>query len=332
MANGSEKYTRRELGRKAAVAGGALAAVSSAGSASASSASAAGESPRRALGKTGLTVGLLGIGTSPLGAPGVTQQQVDRVIAMAADEGVNYLDAAPIYRMAERRLGPALKGRRDKFILVSKVEATSKQDATWQLKESLLKMKTDYLDVAHLHNVGRTDRFPDLDVLTGEDGALQALRDAKKEGLIRHIGLTCHLRPKRALPVIDTGDIELVMCAANFVDVHTYDFEGTVFATAAKRGLGVVAMKILGGQDGDGAKLSAAEHYENAVRYALGIPGLSVAIMGVKSTAELKKALATVRAYRPFDARELSEIRTRGKQMAGSKDWGELRGPVAWKA
>ena len=122
------------------------------------------------------------------------------------------------------------------------------------------------------------------------------------------------------------------MCAANFVDVHTYDFEGTVFAAAAKRGLGVVAMKILGGQDGDGAKLSAAEHYENAVRYALGIPGLSVAIMGVKSTAELKKALATVRAYRPFDERELSEIRTKGKQLAGSKDWGELRGPVAWKA
>ena len=91
-------------------------------------------------------------------------------------------------------------------------------------------------------------------------------------------------------------------------------------------------MKILGGQDGDGAKLSAAEHYENAVRYALGIPGLSVAIMGVKSTAELQKALATVRAYRPFDERELSEIRTEGKQLAGSKDWGELRGPVAWKA
>ena len=216
MANGSEKYTRRELGRKAAVAGGALAAVSSASSAAAGSAAAAGELPRRPLGKTGLTVGVLGIGTSPLGAPGITQQQVDRVIAMAADEGVNYLDAAPIYRMAERRLGPALKGRRDKFILVSKVEATSKQDATWQLKESLLKMKTDYLDIAHLHNVGRTDRFPDLDVLTGEDGALQALRDAKKEGLIRHIGLTCHLRPKRALPIIETGDIELVMCAANF--------------------------------------------------------------------------------------------------------------------
>ena len=91
------------------------------------------------------------------------------------------------------------------------------------------------------------------------------------------------------------------MCAANFVEVHTYDFEGTVFAEAPKRGMGVVAMKILGGRDAEGAKLSATE---------------------------LKKALATVRAYQPFSDRELSKISTKGKQMA--KDWGELRGPVAW--
>ena len=324
MAGNNNDMTRRELGRQAALAGGAIAASTLPAS------GAARELERRPLGKTGLEVGVLGIGTSPLGQPGVTQQEVNRVIAMAADEGVNYLDAAPIYGMAERRLGPALKGKRDRFVLVSKVEATSKQDATWQLKESLLKMQTDYLDIVHLHNVGRTDRFPDLDVLMGEDGALQGLRDAKKEGLIRHIGLTCHLRPKRALPVIETGEIELVMCATNFVDVHTYNFEGTVFATAAKRGMGVVAMKILGGREGDGAKLSADEHYTNAVRYALGIPGLSVAIMGVKSTGELKKALATVRAYKPFTKDELTRLDEKGKTMAKADDWGELRGPVAW--
>ncbi len=324
MPENSNEMTRRELARKAALAGGAMAA---------STFAASGAPPpleRRPLGKTGIEVGLLGIGTSPLGQPGVTQQEVNRVIAMAADEGVNYLDAAPIYGMAERRLGPALKGKRDKFVLISKVEATSKQDATWQMKESLHKMQTDYLDVVHLHNVGRTDRFPDLDVLTGEDGALQALRDAKKEGLIRHIGLTCHLRPTRALPIIETGEIELVMCAANFVDVHTYNFEGTVFAAAAKRGMGVVAMKILGGTDGDHAKLSADEHYTTAVRYALGIPGLSVAIMGVKSTTELRKALATVRDYSPFTRDELTQLEQKGKTLAQSSDWGELRGPVAW--
>jgi predicted aldo/keto reductase-like oxidoreductase len=175
--------------------------------------------------------------------------------------------------------------------------------------------------------VGRTDRFPDLDLLMGPDGALEALRTAKKKGQIRHIGMTCHLRPKRALPVIQSGDIEVVMCAANFVDVHTYNFEGTVFAEAHKRGVGIVAMKILGGAEGDGAKLSAPEHYQTAVRYALGIPGLSVAIVGMKSVPELKKAVETVRAYKPFSEDEISSLRETGKQMAAT--WGELRGPVA---
>ncbi len=312
----AQSITRRDLG-KAALAGAALA----------SSAPAAGGLEMRALGKTGLSVGLLGIGTAPLGAPNVDQSTVNDVLSAALDHGVNYLDTAPIYRQAERRLGPALKGRRNKFVVVSKVESTSKQDATWQVQETLQKLGTDYLDLVHLHNVGRTDRFPDLDVLLGPDGALQGLRDLKKEGVIRHIGLTCHLRPQRALPVIETGDIEAVMCAVNFVDVHTYNFEGTVFEAARQKGLGIVAMKILGGQEGDGAKLSAPEHYEKAVRYALGIPGLSVAIMGVKSVPELLKAVDTVRNFRPLEEDENRLLSQAGKQLAQS--WGEHRGPVA---
>ena len=315
MAN---SITRRDLG-KAALAGAALAG--------AAPAPAAGGLEMRALGKTGMSVSVLGIGTAPLGAPNVDQATVNDVISAALDHGINYLDAAPIYRQAERRLGPALKGRRDKFVLVSKVEATSKQDAIWQVQESLQKLGTDYLDLVHIHNVGRTDRFPDLDVLTGPDGALQGLRDLKKQGVIRHIGLTCHLRPQRALPVIATGDIEAVMCAVNFVDVHTYNFEGTVFEAARKKGLGIVAMKVLGGQQGDGAMLSAPEHYEKAVRYALGIPGLSVAIMGVKSVPELLKAVETVRSYRPLEDKERMELTQAGKQMA--QVWGDHRGPVA---
>lgn len=285
--------------------------------------------PRRPLGKTGVEVSILGIGSAPLGWPETSQGEVDRVISMAIDEGINYIDTAPIYDMAEIRLGKALKGKRDKVALVSKVEATSKQDATWQLQESLRKLQTDYLDAVHLHNVGRTDRFPSMEVLLGPDGALQALRDARKKGMIRHIGMTSHLRPQRALPVLQTGDIELVMCAVNFVDRHTYNFEGTVFAEARQRGLGIVAMKILGGtlKRGADARLSAPEHYQQAVRYALGIPGLSVAIMGVCRASELKQALATVRAYKPFSSEELTRLQDKGKLLA--RQWGPLRGPVA---
>lgn len=311
-----ERITRRDLGKTAAIAG-ALAVGATA---------QAGQVGRRAFGKTGLEVGVLGIGTSPLGRQGISQGEVNNVIAAAADYGVNYLDTAPIYAQAERRLGPALKGKRDKFVLVTKVEATSRQDATWQVQESLQKTGAEYFDLVHVHNVGRTDRFPSLDVLLGEDGALAALEALKKKGLVRHVGMTCHLRPGRALPILRSGRVEAVMAAVNPIDRHIYDFEGTVFQEAADRGMGIVAMKVLGGMQGDGAILSDEPHYGRAVRYALGIPGLSVAIMGMKSVAELEKAVATVRGYKPLEGRELTEAMEDGKLRAVKL--GEHRGPV----
>lgn len=311
-----ERITRRDLGKTAAIAGALAAGVGA----------QAAPVSKRQLGKTGLEVGVLGIGTSPLGAAGVSQDEVNNVIAAAADYGVNYLDTAPIYNQSERRLGPALKGKRDKFVLVTKVEATSKQDATWQVKESLQKTRAEYFDLVHVHNVGRTDRFPSLDILLGDDGALAGLEALKKQGLVKHVGMTCHLRPRRSLPILRSGRVEVVMAAVNCIDRHIYDFENTLFSEAAERGVGVVAMKILGGTQGDGAILSDEPHYGRSVRYALGIPGLSVAIMGMKSVAELDKAVATVNAFKPLEGAELSEAMAEGKRRAA--ELGEHRGPV----
>ncbi len=312
------RITRRELGKTAAVAGALAATVEG----------QMGPIEKRLLGKTGLKVGVLGIGASPLGREHVSQEQVNSVLSAALDHGVNYLDTAPIYAQSERRLGPALLGRRDKFVLVTKVEATSRQDATWQVQESLQKTQADYFDLVHIHNVGRTDRFPSLDILLGDDGALAGLERLKERGLVRHIGMTCHLRPKRALPIMRTGRVEAVMAAANPIDRHIYNFEETVFAEAAKRDMGIVAMKILGGvrSDGKGALLSDEPHYERAVRYALGIPHLSVAIMGIESVSELRKAVATVRAYEPLRGLELTKTMDEGKKRAAVL--GEHRGPL----
>lgn len=313
-----ERITRRALGQAAAAAG--------AFAASAAAQTDPGPLERRPLGATGLEVGVLGMGTAPLGSEGVTQQVVNDVIGAAADHGVNYLDTAPIYGQSERRLGPALRGRRERFVLVTKVEATSRQDAMWQVRESLQKTGAEYFDLVHVHNVGRTDRFPSLDILLGDDGALAGLERLKKQGLVRHVGMTCHLRPRRALPIMRSGRVEAVMAPVNCIDKQIYDFEGTVFSEAAERGLGVVAMKILGGAQGEGAILSEDPHYGRAVRYALGIPGLSVAIMGMKSVAELERAVAAARAYEPLEGAELSEAMRDGKRRA--EELGEHRGPA----
>ena len=117
------------------------------------------------------------------------------------------------------------------------------------------------------------------------------------------------------------------MAAVSCIDRHIYNFEDILFREAAERGVGVVAMKILSGAQGDGAILSDEPHYTRSVRYALGIPGLSVAIMGMKSVAELEKAVATVSAYEPLQGAELSEAMDDGKRRAEAL--GEHRGPVA---
>lgn len=318
--NKKRQLSRREFGKTTLVGAGVVVQ-------STSNSSAQPKLPRRRLGKTDIEVGILGLGSAPLGAPEVSQAEVNRVIDACIEAGINYLDTAPIYRMAERRLGHALKGKRDQFVLVTKVEANSRADAMWFVRESLMKLQTDYLDLVHLHNVGRTDRYPDLDSVYSDQGALDGLRRLKQQGLIRHIGLTTHMRPGREMPILDTGDIEVVMSVANFVERHIYNWEEGLFAVARKRGLGIVGMKILGGQQGDGARLSAPEHYQDAVRYALSIPGLSVALMGVKSVPELNRAVETVLAHKPFSDQELSRISEKGRQMAS--EWGEVRGPVA---
>lgn len=307
--------TRRDLLKTAAA--GAVA----------SRASAAGTLPTRRLGKINFQASMLGLGAQYLGDPGVEQAHVNRFIAEAVDNGLNYIDTAPPYGESEVRLGPALRGLRDKVFLVSKVETNARGDATYQIKDSLRKLQTDYLDCVLIHNVGRTDRYPDIKQVIAQDGTLGALVEAKKQGLIRHIGLTAHLRPARALPVIETGEIELCMFSLNFVERHIYGFEEKVMPECRKRNIGVIAMKVLGGPVRNGpGRLITPEDYSASLRYVWGLPGLSVALVGMRNQEELRQALAAARAYQPLDQTEMTGITERGKLLAAQ--WGPLRGPA----
>jgi uncharacterized protein len=176
--------------------------------------------------------------------------------------------------------------------------------------------------------VGRVDRWPSLDqVLFADDGPMAALRKAKKRGMIRHIGATCHMRPHRAVPVLQTGDIDLFMCSINFVERHIYNFEEKVLPECRKNNIGVIGMKVLGGPVKGGARLMSDAEYQATLRYAWGTPGLAVAILGLRNLEELRQAVAAARAYQPLDRDEVSRLTVQGQQMA--KVWGPLRGPVA---
>jgi aryl-alcohol dehydrogenase-like predicted oxidoreductase len=284
--------------------------------------------PARRLGNINFKAGILGLGAQHLGDDSVEQNLVNRVVAEAIDNGLNYIDTAPPYNRSEERIGIALEGKRDKVFLVTKIETNAGGDVDYQIRDSLRKLKTDYFDAVHIHNVGRTDRYPSMDqMLDRKNGTLGALLEWKKKGVLRHIGATCHMRPARAIPVLETGAIELFMCSVNFVERHIYNFEEKVLPECRKRGVAIIGMKVLGGPVRGGARLMSAEDYAATLRYAWSVPGLAVAIIGMRNLDELRAGLKAAREFQPLAPAEISSLSMRGKSLAA--EWGPLRGPVA---
>ncbi len=241
---------------------------------------------------------------------------------------MNYIDTAPNYDISEVRLGRALKGRRDKVFLTSKIETRTKEDALGQIRESLRRLQTDHLDCVLFHNIGRDDRFPDLDAALSANGGLGGLLEAKKQGMIRHIGCSTHSAPARVIHAFDTGEFEILMCPLNFVSVHTYGLETKLLPEARKRNIAVIAMKVLGGPfNRTGARLTSPEDYLATLRYAWSVPGVAASVIGVRNPDQLRMALDAARSFKPLTAAEADALSRRGKALAA--EWGPTFGAAS---
>jgi len=283
--------------------------------------------PVRPLGRIRFEVSIVGLGAQRIADQPMEPSAVDRLIGEALDNGLNYIDTARGYGDSEDKLGRALAGKRHKVFLVTKTRSATREGALRDVQESLRRLRTDYVDCVHIHNIARDDRFPDLNAALSEDGVLGGLLEAKKKGMMRHIGCTAHLRPGRVLPVFATGAIELFMCTINFVERHIYNFEERVLPEAAKRGIAVAAMKVLGGPDrGPQPRLASPEDYRDTLRYVWSLPQVAVAVIGIRNNQELRQALAAARDFQPLAAAEMARIMARGKAKATG--WGLLRGPA----
>ena len=290
--------------------------------------------PQVVLGRTGVTVGRLGVGCAYFQRKRVGPDDVRKTLHRALELGVNYLDTAPNYGnpdtgFAEEKMGAVIPEIRDKVFLVTKTEDPT-YDGTWRLlRQSLKRMHTDHIDLVHLHNVGDAkDRYVDLKAALGAHGALAALKDARKQGVVRFIGASGHLHPSRFHAVLDTGEIDVLMNAVNFVAQHTYDFEHKVWSRAHQANIGLVAMKVLGGASSQetGGFHMPKEHYESAIRYALSIPGLSVAVIGLETVTEVEKAARTVATTQPLSPQESLDLAKLGLELASRPDWKEAYG------
>jgi predicted aldo/keto reductase-like oxidoreductase len=284
------------------------------------------------LGKTKQKVSALALGTWPCGrSQDVDTAAVTRLVNEALDLGINFVDTAHNYGKAEDAIGQALGQRRDQVFLATKVWADDADAALQSLEESLRALRTDYVDLVYLHSVGNRDVQQAMD----DDGALTYLLQQKTTGKTRFVGISGHSRVKAFVPIIEAGEIDVVMMAMNFVDRHIYAFEETVLPVANQHNTGVACMKVFGGIRGGfgaadgpnpGPQLDS-RYLKQAIRYALGLPGVATLVIGPHTIEQLRQNIDMVSGYQPLTEQEQAELSKLGRNLAGQ--WGEHYGPVA---
>ncbi|MHA1239683.1 MAG: aldo/keto reductase [Promethearchaeota archaeon] len=198
----------------------------------------------RIFGKTGAKITFITMGGCGLGY--IDQDEADKAVKLAMDHGINMIDVAPTYGNAEIRLNQWIKKYRNKFFLSEKTLKRKKNGAWRQLNRSLEKLGTSYFDLYQFHAVSSME---ELNQILGENGAMEAFREAKETGLIKNIGITAHhdIRVlQKALELSDDIDTVLlpVYVAAIAHPSPVNDFKKILEITREKN-IGVTAIKAI---------------------------------------------------------------------------------------
>ena len=271
--------------------------------------SAREEIPRRRFGRHAEYVSALGLGGYHIGSV-KTEREAMRVVHEAVDAGATFMDNAWDYHEggSETRMGKALKGRRDRVFLMTKV-CTHGRDARValrQLEQSLRRLQTDYLDLWQIHECVYEDE-PERHFAPG--GVVEALQRAKTSGKVRYVGFTGHKNPELLLRML-SYDFAFDSCQLplNGFDASFRSFERLVLPELVARGIAPIGMKSLGG-DG-GAVKKRAVSAGAALRYAMSLP-VATTVSGIDSLRVLRQNLRIARGFEPMSDAELQEHRER---------------------
>src|SRR5438270_4042285 len=240
--------------------------------------------PYRTLGRTEERVSAIGMGGFHLAQPGLEEAESIRLIRTAVDRGINFMDNSWDYNegQSEIRMGRALKdGYRQKVFLMTKLDGRTKKEAAKQIDESLKRLQTDHVDLMQHHEI---IRFEDPDRIFAEQGAQEAVLEAKKAGKIRYIGFTGHKDPHIHLYMLEVAakhnfHFDTVQMPLNVMDAHFRSFGKLVLPKLVEQQIGVLGMKSMG--DHIILKSGVVQPME-CLHYAMNLP-TSVVITGIDS-------------------------------------------------
>ena len=187
------------------------------------------------LGKTGITTPQNAFGALPI-------QRVDldtavRLLRGAKDGGMTFFDTARAYSDSEEKVGAAFSGMRDQVYIASKTQAKTPEKFWEDLHTTLTNLRTDYLDIYQLHCASQCYAPGD------GAGMYEAMVEAKKQGKIRHIGITAHLIGV-AEEIVKSGLYETLQFPFSYL---ASEREIELVKSCEKAGMGFIAMKGLAG-------------------------------------------------------------------------------------
>lgn len=241
------------------------------------------------LGNTGLKVSRLGFGGIPIQR--ITQEEATALIHKLPEYGINYIDTARGYTVSEEYLGIAMEGIRDKFVLATKSMARTREAMEKDIETSLKNLRTDHIDLYQVHNAPPAQ----MNIVTGEGGALEALLEAKAAGKIGHIGITAHEIGTFEMG-LEMDWVETIMFPYNFVELQAAD----LIRKCAEKGKGFICMKPLAG--------GAIENAPLAMRFIASNKDITVNIPGMANEDELKQNVAAACDPAPLSEDDLKEV------------------------
>jgi predicted aldo/keto reductase-like oxidoreductase len=196
-----------------------------------------------------------------------------RLLHKALEAGIDFYDTARYYSNSEEKLGKAFSHRRAEITIATKAMVTGRTALLDSLETSLKNMQTDYVDILQLHNPAE---LPDT---VDPESSYAGLLEARKKGMARFIGLTCHKR-ENALKAAASGDYDTLQfplsCLSSEEDL-------TVIAECQKHDCGLIAMKALSG----GLITNAATAFAFLRQYDNVLP-----IWGIQRDEELSEFIA----------------------------------------
>jgi uncharacterized protein len=291
--------------------------------------------PTRNLGQTGYKVGLFSLGgQAALERPNNHAIAVP-IIERALDLGVNYLDTSSIYggpqRWSEQYVGEVMRRRRTEAFLATKTKERTRDGSLRMLEQSLKLLQTDHIDLWQLHDIGLTE---DVEAVFAKGGAMEALRQAHEQKIVRYLGITGHYRPDALELAIQRFPFDTILLAVNAADKHHFSFIDRLLPLAVERRMGIIGMKVPGRgrllstwtpppleqqrRSWEGAVIATTPgplRMREAMNYALSLP-VSTVIVGCDSIPQLVENVQLARDFTPLSDAQMVSLSARAEPVA----------------